>query len=245
MSLVYEPIFRIDLISVPDSSTFFELYTSFLDPSWENGQTSSLNIDRHGCTRQGPYTVRHATLWSFPSSQLLKVVAHRHRIGLRACMGHRGIDMESTDLHCYQYWNYDWASPIDRVGSLFPVLLSTLADKIFTSLSLASWSLFVSIPYGKSPQLAAISTTFLSLLFAVLAIVLSPHASTGLQMIFTLLFPSGFFVFVVSAITGFEDKETQQASERRTPSEAGVGFLGEGHQTTTRWPSAREMLSNL
>ena len=49
-------------------------------------------------------------------------------------MGHRGTDMESTDIHRYQYWNYDWASLIDRVGLLFPVLLSILADKFHKSI---------------------------------------------------------------------------------------------------------------
>ena len=141
-------------------------------------------------------------------------------------MGHRGTSMESTNLHRYKFWNYDWASSIDRVWTSFPVLLSNLADENFVSLSLASWSFFVSIPFGKSPQLAAISTTFLSLLFAVLALVLSPRASIGLQMVFTLLFPSGFFVFVVSAIAGFENKETPTSFSRSDPERGGhIGAL--------------------
>jgi ATP-binding cassette subfamily A (ABC1) protein 3 len=93
-------------------------------------------------------------------------------------------------------------------------------------LSLASWSFFVSVPYGKSPQLAAISTTFLSLLFAVIALVISPRASNGLQMIFTLLFPSSFFVFVVSAVAGFENTETRTSFSNPDPERGGrIGTL--------------------
>ena len=136
-------------------------------------------------------------------------------------MGHRGTNMESTDFHCYKCRNYDWASRIDRVRSLFPVLLYKLADGNFSRLSLASWSLFVSVPYGKSPQLAAISSTFLSLVFAILALVLSPRASNRLQMIFTLLFPSSFFVFATSAIAGFEDAETPTSFTRPDPERGG------------------------
>lgn len=111
-------------------------------------------------------------------------------------------------------------------GYHFPIRLSNLADGLFLRLSLASWSLFVSVPYGKSPQLAAISTTFLSLLLAILALVLSPRASIGLQMIFTLLFPSSFFVFVVSAIAGFEATETPTSFIRPDPQRGGrIGAL--------------------
>jgi ATP-binding cassette subfamily A (ABC1) protein 3 len=108
----------------------------------------------------------------------------------------------------------------------FPVLLSNLADGHFSRLSLASWSFFVSVPYGKSPHLAAISTTFLSLLFAILALVLSPRASNGLQMVFTLIFPPSFFVFVVSAIAGFEATETPTSFSRPDPQRGGrIGTL--------------------
>lgn len=138
-------------------------------------------------------------------------------------MGHRGTSMESTDLHWYKRRNHDWTSPGDRV---WPALLSNVADRHFFRLSLASWSFFVSVPYGKSPQLAAISTTFLSLLFAILALVLSPHASNGLQMVFTLIFPPSFFVFVVSAIVGFEVTETRTSFTQPDPERGGrIGTL--------------------
>jgi ATP-binding cassette subfamily A (ABC1) protein 3 len=106
-------------------------------------------------------------------------------------------------------------------GHPFQVLLSDLADGHFLRLSLASWSLFVSVPFGKSPQLAAISTTLLAFLFAILALVLSPHASIGPQMIFTLFFPSGFFVFVMSVIAGFEATETPTSATQPDPQRGG------------------------
>ena len=161
-------------------------------------------------------------LWVF-GSYWFKVMAHRHITSLHTRMGHRGANMESTDLHCYKCRNYDWTSPVDRV---WPVLLSNVADGHFSRLSLASWSFFVSVPYGKSPQLAAISTTFLSILFVILALVLSPHASNGLQMVFTLIFPPSFFVFVVSAIAGFELAEIPTSFTRPDPERGGrIGTL--------------------
>ncbi|KAI1786805.1 hypothetical protein LXA43DRAFT_1184913 [Ganoderma leucocontextum] len=44
--------------------------------------------------------------------------------------------------------------------------------------TLASWSFFVATPFGKSPQLAAVASTFLAIVFAILALVFS-RASTG------------------------------------------------------------------
>jgi ATP-binding cassette subfamily A (ABC1) protein 3 len=111
-------------------------------------------------------------------------------------------------------------------GHPFQVLLSNVADGHFLRLSLASWSLFVSVPFGKSPQLAAISTTFLSFLFAIFALVLSPRASNGLQMVFTLLFPPSFYVFVMSAIAGFEDTQTRTSFIQPDPQRGGrIGTL--------------------
>lgn len=101
------------------------------------------------------------------------------------------------------------------------LVLSNVADGDFLRLSLASWSFFVSVPYGKSPQLAAISTTFLSFLFAIFALVLSPRASNGSQMIFTLFFPPGFYIFVMSAVAGFELAETRTSFTQPDPQRGG------------------------
>lgn len=73
-------------------------------------------------------------------------------------------------------------------------------------LSLASWTFFIAAPFGKSPQLAAITSVLVSLLFAILALVLK-HGGNGFTFIFTILFPSGFYVFVIRAICGFENHQ--------------------------------------
>ncbi|KAG1747606.1 hypothetical protein EDB19DRAFT_1685642 [Suillus lakei] len=72
--------------------------------------------------------------------------------------------------------------------------------------SFASWSFFVAAPFGKSPQLAAVATTFLGIMFAILALVFS-RASTVAATIFTLIFPPGYYVFAIRAICGWENHQ--------------------------------------
>jgi hypothetical protein len=75
---------------------------------------------------------------------------------------------------------------------------------ILLGLTLASWSFFVAAPFGKSPQLAAVVTTFLSIVLAVIALVFK-SARNGAAFIFTILFPPGFYIFVTRAISGYEN----------------------------------------
>ena len=70
-------------------------------------------------------------------------------------------------------------------------------------LSLASWSFFLAVPFGKSPQLAAVASTFCAILFAILAQAWS-GTTTGAGFIYTIIFPAGYYIFVVRAIAGFE-----------------------------------------
>ncbi|KAF8555139.1 P-loop containing nucleoside triphosphate hydrolase protein, partial [Imleria badia] len=79
-----------------------------------------------------------------------------------------------------------------------------LAIHLLLGFSLASWSFFVAAPFGKSPQLAAVVTTFLSILFAILALVFS-RASTAAATIFTIIFPPGYYIFAIRAICGYEN----------------------------------------
>jgi hypothetical protein len=72
--------------------------------------------------------------------------------------------------------------------------------------SFASWSFFVAAPFGKSPQLAAVATTFLGVIFAILALIFS-RASTTAATIFTLIFPPGYYVFAIRAICGWENHQ--------------------------------------
>jgi ATP-binding cassette subfamily A (ABC1) protein 3 len=75
---------------------------------------------------------------------------------------------------------------------------------ILLGLNLVSWSFFVATPFGKSPQLAAIVSTFLSILVAILGVVLR-HIGTGLAFVLSIIFPPSFYVFAIRAITGFEN----------------------------------------
>ncbi|EJD03513.1 P-loop containing nucleoside triphosphate hydrolase protein [Fomitiporia mediterranea MF3/22] len=72
--------------------------------------------------------------------------------------------------------------------------------------SLASWSFFVGAPFGNSPQLAAVATTFLAIVLAIIAQAFG-RASNGAAFIFTLIFPPGYYVFVIRAIAGFESNQ--------------------------------------
>jgi hypothetical protein len=83
-------------------------------------------------------------------------------------------------------------------------VLMIIAVHLLLPLSLASWSLVVAAPFGKSPQLAAVVSTFLAILFAIVALVFG-HAHDGAAVIFTLIFPPGFYIFAIRAIAGWEN----------------------------------------
>lgn len=70
-------------------------------------------------------------------------------------------------------------------------------------LSLASWSLFVAVPFGRSPQLAAVASTFCAIIFAILAQAWSTTTS-GSGFVYSIFFPPGYYIFTVRAIAGFE-----------------------------------------
>lgn len=78
-----------------------------------------------------------------------------------------------------------------------------LVVHLLLGLSLASWSFFTAAPFGRSPQLAAVFSTFLAIILAIVALVLN-SLSTGGAVIFTIIFPPGFYIFVIRAICGFE-----------------------------------------
>jgi len=77
---------------------------------------------------------------------------------------------------------------------------------LLLGLVLASWSFFVSVPFGKSPHLAAVVSTFLGLVFAILALVLKSSRS-GTLFVFSLLFPPSFYIFALKAICGYENHQ--------------------------------------
>ncbi|PPR02359.1 hypothetical protein CVT24_011703 [Panaeolus cyanescens] len=77
---------------------------------------------------------------------------------------------------------------------------------LLLGLSLASWSFFVAAPFGKSPQLAAVVTTFLGIVFAILGVVIK-SSRTGTLVIFSLLFPPSFYIFALRGIAGYENHQ--------------------------------------
>ncbi|KAJ7157322.1 hypothetical protein C8R46DRAFT_1040351 [Mycena filopes] len=83
-------------------------------------------------------------------------------------------------------------------------VLLILVVHILLGLTLASYSFFVAAPFGKSPQLAAVSSTFLAILFAIVALILK-DLGTGGAFIFTIIFPPGFYIFANRAISGYEN----------------------------------------
>jgi len=83
-------------------------------------------------------------------------------------------------------------------------------------LSLASWTFFVAVPFGRSPQLSAITSVLVSFVFAIFALVLK-GAGNGIAFIFTILFPSGFYIFVIRAICGFENRQIPTSLVKADP----------------------------
>lgn len=59
-------------------------------------------------------------------------------------------------------------------------------------------------PFGKSPQLAAVSATFVAILSAIFALVFG-SASTGAAVLVTLVLPPAFYVFATRAVCGYEN----------------------------------------
>ena len=77
---------------------------------------------------------------------------------------------------------------------------------ILLGLVLASWSFFIAAPFGKSPQLAAVVTTFLAIVFAIFGLVIKSSRS-GLLFFFSVIFPPSFYIFALKAICGYENRE--------------------------------------
>ncbi|KAI0027064.1 P-loop containing nucleoside triphosphate hydrolase protein [Vararia minispora EC-137] len=98
-----------------------------------------------------------------------------------------------------------------------------LALHLLLGLSLTSWSFAAAAPFGKSPQLAAVSSTVASIGLAVLALVLGP-AGDGTAAIFTLVFPPAFYVFTIRVVAGFEAHQLPASVTAPDP-DAGMRLL--------------------
>ncbi|GBE77297.1 hypothetical protein SCP_0101700 [Sparassis crispa] len=82
-----------------------------------------------------------------------------------------------------------------------------IAIHLLIGLSLAGWSLFVAVPFGKSPQLAAVASTFSAIGLAVVALVFARVTTNSIlgTVVFSVVFPPGFYVFAIYALCGFEN----------------------------------------
>ncbi|THH01206.1 hypothetical protein EW026_g1452 [Hermanssonia centrifuga] len=90
----------------------------------------------------------------------------------------------------------------------FRIFTGTNAGLVFVihlllGLTLASWSFFIAAPFGKSPQMAAVASTILAIVFAILAQAWG-SPSNGAAFIYSVIFPPGFYIFTIRAIAGFE-----------------------------------------
>ncbi|KAJ7137890.1 hypothetical protein C8R44DRAFT_975855 [Mycena epipterygia] len=114
--------------------------------------------------------------------------------------------------------------------------LLLLVDVLF-GLSFASWSIFVAAPFGKSPQLAALASTFFSILITALATVL-PLNGTIQTVVFTIIFPPSFYVFAMRAIGGFEHRGLMAHALDQDPEKhlVLIAFIISGIVNVFLWP---------
>jgi hypothetical protein len=75
---------------------------------------------------------------------------------------------------------------------------------ILLGLVLASWSLFVAAPFGNTPQLAAVVTTFLGVILTIIGLAIDT-STTWFTVFFSILFPPSFYIFTLKAICGYEN----------------------------------------
>lgn len=96
---------------------------------------------------------------------------------------------------------------------------------VLFGLVLASWSFFPSVPFGKSPQLAAVASTFLAIILAIFALTFAGATNSNVAAFaFTIIFPPGFYIFAVRAICGFENNQIPTNLFRGDPDNDGLLF---------------------
>ncbi|KAF9471023.1 P-loop containing nucleoside triphosphate hydrolase protein [Pholiota conissans] len=77
---------------------------------------------------------------------------------------------------------------------------------VLLGLVLASWSFVVAVPFGGSPQLAAVVTTFLSVIFAIFGMLVNT-SNTLIMVFFSIIFPPSFYIFALKSICGYENHQ--------------------------------------
>ncbi|KAF9479407.1 P-loop containing nucleoside triphosphate hydrolase protein [Pholiota conissans] len=78
-----------------------------------------------------------------------------------------------------------------------------IGTHILSGLSHISWTFFVSVPFSKNPQLAAVVTTVLVLVLAVIPMELA-LLGTLVPAILSFFFPPMFYIFTLKVFAGFE-----------------------------------------
>ncbi|KAH6912548.1 nod factor export ATP-binding protein I, partial [Coprinopsis sp. MPI-PUGE-AT-0042] len=89
-----------------------------------------------------------------------------------------------------------------QIWSRTSVVIILLVHVVF-GLSLASWSIFVAVPFGKSPGLAAVVSTFAGLALAAVAFAVKDY-STSTAVVLTLLFPPMFYMHAIRGVGSYE-----------------------------------------
>ncbi|KAH6912560.1 nod factor export ATP-binding protein I [Coprinopsis sp. MPI-PUGE-AT-0042] len=82
------------------------------------------------------------------------------------------------------------------------VAIIILVHVVF-GLSLASWSIFVAVPFGKSPGLAAAMSTLAGLVLAAVAFAVKKYDTT-IAVVLTVLFPPMFYPHAIRGIGSYE-----------------------------------------
>lgn len=95
-----------------------------------------------------------------------------------------------------------------------PVLI--VAVHLLLGLSLGSWSFFVAVPFKQSPQLAAVVSSFLGILLAIMGLVIK-SSSPALTVFLSMIFPPSFYIFALKAICGYENHSMPTDAMRGDP----------------------------
>jgi len=141
---------------------------------------------------------------SAQSERALGITAHMKVMGLRdsARVISWHISLSAAYLPAWIITALIWRYRIFAATNVGLMIIIHL----ITGLSLASWTLFASVPFGRSPQLAAVVATFLALLIAILALV-AGHVGSGAATLFTLILPPAFFIFATRGLAGWENHQ--------------------------------------
>ncbi|KDR85831.1 hypothetical protein GALMADRAFT_234928 [Galerina marginata CBS 339.88] len=141
---------------------------------------------------------------SMSSERAMLITAHMKAMGLldsaRILSWHIGISL--SYLPAWIIVSLIWKARLFTASSTGLIIVLHL----LLGLVLASWSFVVAAPFGKSPQLAAVVTTFLGIVFAILALVVKSNRS-GTLFIFSVLFPPSFYIFALKGICGYENHQ--------------------------------------